>query len=226
MPISSSPLPFISTSMINTGKLDPSKVALSTIIDYVTKRNGARNMSTVQIRSSPICFPKNFTSAQRFSQNGINEKRHALPSASKNQKELDHKMKEHILPKLQPLLSVTTPLKNKQNTRKNRMKVQSSKALLDDFRQNMKTIKSLMNSENSSRMVERENKTVDSRKGVRLEEVHIFSPFTGASCKRAEKIKLMVNGISYPKALVNIMNMKTKFTSEQDQRPSFSRNYL
>ncbi|XP_020845924.1 uncharacterized protein LOC110211068 [Phascolarctos cinereus] len=226
MPISCFPLPFINTSMMNTGKPDPSKVALSTTIDYVTKRNGARNMRTVQIHSLPICFPQNFPSALRFTQNDINEKRHTLASASKNQEEMNNKMKEHILPKLQPRLSMTMPIKNEQNAKKTRMKAQSSKAWLDDFRQNIKTVKSLMNPESSSKVVESDNEAADSRKGVRHEEFHIFSPFAGASCERAEKIKLMVTGNSYPKALVNIMNMEMKLTADNDQRHTFARNYF
>ncbi|XP_031796692.1 uncharacterized protein LOC111721248 [Sarcophilus harrisii] len=209
MSLSGSALPFISTSMITTGK-DPRKVALTTIVEYVTKRNGARNMNSVQIQYSSPYFPKNSPSPLRFSQSVISEKMNTLASASKNHIELDNKMKEHILPKIQPLLQVTAPIKKVQNAKKKRLKSQPYEALLHDFRQNIKTIKSLMNPEsNSNKVVGNENKDVDCRKRIRHEQVHLFSSFAEASCERAEEIKLLVTGNSYPKH-------KTKLTAEQN----------
>ncbi|XP_056654410.1 uncharacterized protein LOC130454491 [Monodelphis domestica] len=226
MPFSDSSLPFINPATINTGKQDPSKVPFSTIVDYVTNRNRTPKKRMLQIHGSPICFPNNFSSPLRFSQDDINEKRNTLTSTSKKQEELVSKTDKSTLPKLQPLFSMTATMKYEQKSKKNKLKSRLAQALLDDFRQNVKTIKSIMNPESSSMVVESEKKAANSRHGIKEEQVHIFTPFSGAHSKRAKEITLRVTGNSCPQTFNNAMNMKRKLKSEQHQRPTFSKDYF
>ncbi|XP_074076884.1 uncharacterized protein LOC141511704 [Macrotis lagotis] len=219
MPISTAPLPFISSSVINVRKLDPRNINMSTVIDYITKKNKARNMNNLQFPKEPTCFPKNFPLEERLLQNKINEKRNTLASTSKNTEELNSKMKKRTLPKLQPSISVPKPIKNEQNAKKNKEKVEKAKILLEEFRQNVKAIRKLMNPEGSSKVEESEKKAAESKKEASCKEVHLFPPFAEVNCKREENIELVVTGSRYKST--NLTHMRSKFIVDQYQRLHF-----